>query len=47
MSRQPLIGVSACSKQIGPHPFHIAGDKYLRAVAIAAGDVEEIGRAHV
>ena len=37
MSRQPLIGVSACSKQIGPHPFHIAGDKYLRAVAVAAG----------
>ncbi|SFP95637.1 putative glutamine amidotransferase [Geopseudomonas sagittaria] len=37
MSRQPLIGVSACSKQIGLHPFHIAGDKYLRAVAVAAG----------
>lgn len=37
MSRQPLIGVSACSKQLGPHAFHIAGDKYLRAVAEAAG----------
>jgi len=31
MSRKPLIGVSACTKQIGHHSFHIAGDKYLRA----------------
>lgn len=37
MSRQPLIGVTACSKQIGLHPFHVVGDKYLRAVAVAAG----------
>ena len=37
MSRQPLIGVTACSKQIGLHPFHIVGDKYLRAVAVGAG----------
>ncbi|MBV2131929.1 gamma-glutamyl-gamma-aminobutyrate hydrolase family protein [Pseudomonas sp. MAP12] len=37
MSRQPLIGVTACSKQIGLHPFHIVGDKYLRAVAVSAG----------
>lgn len=36
MSRQPLIGVSACTQQLGLHPFHIAGDKYLRAVAMAA-----------
>ena len=35
MSRKPLIGVSACTKQIGHHSFHIAGDKYLRAAAIA------------
>lgn len=31
----PLIGVSACTRQIGHHGFHIAGDKYLRAAAIA------------
>lgn len=37
MSRQPLIGVTACSKQIGLHPYHVAGDKYLRAVALGAG----------
>ncbi|EXF43397.1 glutamine amidotransferase [Pseudomonas sp. BAY1663] len=35
MPRMPLIGVSACTKQIGSHSFHIAGDKYLRAAAIA------------
>ena len=37
MSRLPLIGVTACSKQIGHHSYHIAGDKYVRAVAVAAG----------
>lgn len=35
MPRLPLIGVSACTKPIGHHGFHIAGDKYLRAAAIA------------
>ncbi|MCY1263646.1 Gamma-glutamyl-gamma-aminobutyrate hydrolase PuuD [compost metagenome] len=37
MPRLPLIGVSACTKQIGLHPFHISGDKYLRAVVTGAG----------
>jgi len=37
MPRLPLIGVTACSRQIGLHPFHIAGDKYLRALAEGAG----------
>jgi putative glutamine amidotransferase len=37
MSRPPLVGVTACSKQVGPHPFYIAGDKYVRAVALGAG----------
>ena len=36
MSRLPLIGVTACTKQIGLHPYHITGDKYVRAVAVAA-----------
>ncbi|WP_347902596.1 gamma-glutamyl-gamma-aminobutyrate hydrolase family protein [Pseudomonas purpurea] len=36
MSRLPLIGVTACSKQVGLHAYHISGDKYVRAVAIAA-----------
>ncbi|HAC66692.1 MAG TPA: gamma-glutamyl-gamma-aminobutyrate hydrolase, partial [Pseudomonas sp.] len=30
MSALPLIGVTACTRQLGLHPFHIAGDKYLR-----------------
>jgi len=37
MSRLPLIGVTACTKQIGLHPYHITGDKYVRAAAIGAG----------
>ncbi|UTW06137.1 gamma-glutamyl-gamma-aminobutyrate hydrolase family protein [Pseudomonas benzenivorans] len=37
MSRLPLIGVTACTKQIGPHPYHITGDKYVRAVVVGAG----------
>jgi putative glutamine amidotransferase len=36
MSRLPLIGVTACSKQVGLHANHIIGDKYVRAVATAA-----------
>ena len=37
MSRLPLIGVTACIEQIGSHAYHISGDKYVRAVAVAAG----------
>lgn len=37
MSRLPMIGVTACTKQIGLHPYHITGDKYVRAVAVGAG----------
>lgn len=36
MPRLPLIGVTACTKQIGLHPYHVTGDKYVRAVAVAA-----------
>ncbi|SQF94136.1 gamma-glutamyl-gamma-aminobutyrate hydrolase [Paucimonas lemoignei] len=36
MSRLPLIGVTACTKQIGAHAYHVSGDKYVRAVAVAA-----------
>lgn len=32
----PVIGVSACRRFLEPHPFHIAGEKYLTAVASAA-----------
>ncbi|WPC04968.1 gamma-glutamyl-gamma-aminobutyrate hydrolase family protein [Pseudomonas benzenivorans] len=37
MSHLPLIGVTACTKQIGLHPYHITGDKYVRAVVVGAG----------
>ena len=33
----PLVGLPACAREIGIHPFHIVGDKYMRAVAEAAG----------
>ncbi|MED7669094.1 gamma-glutamyl-gamma-aminobutyrate hydrolase family protein [Pseudomonas moraviensis subsp. stanleyae] len=36
MAFKPLIGVTACVKQIGLHPYHISGDKYLRAVSVGA-----------
>ncbi|MDT4805432.1 Gamma-glutamyl-gamma-aminobutyrate hydrolase PuuD [compost metagenome] len=39
MSRLPLIGVTACTREIGLQSYHIAGDKYLRAVAVGAGGV--------
>lgn len=35
----PVIGVSACRRFLDPHPFHIAGEKYLTAVARAADGV--------
>ena len=35
----PLIGIPACARQIGIHPFHVVGDKYMRAVAEAAGSL--------
>ncbi len=33
----PTIGVPADRRIVGPHPFHIVGEKYLRAVAAGAG----------
>ncbi len=36
MSRPALIGVTACSKFIDLHSYHIAGDKYVRAVVDGA-----------
>ncbi|MCU1718061.1 gamma-glutamyl-gamma-aminobutyrate hydrolase family protein [Pseudomonas sp. 5P_3.1_Bac2] len=36
MSRQPIIGVSACTKLLGHNIYHTAGDKYLQAVVQVA-----------
>lgn len=37
MRRAPLVGIPADCKQIGPHPFHAVGDKYVRALVEGAG----------
>lgn len=33
----PLVLVPACNKQLGEHPFHVAGRKYVDAVRLAGG----------
>ena len=33
----PLVAVPACRKFIAPHPFHAVGEKYVAALALAAG----------
>lgn len=34
---KPVVLIPACSKDIGHHPFHVVGRKYVDAVAQAAG----------
>lgn len=34
---RPVVGIPCCTRQIGLHPFHIVGDKYIRAVTDGAG----------
>ncbi|WP_029010776.1 gamma-glutamyl-gamma-aminobutyrate hydrolase family protein [Azospirillum halopraeferens] len=34
---KPLIGIPACARMMGAHPFHVTGDKYVRAVSDGAG----------
>jgi putative glutamine amidotransferase len=36
---KPLIGIPADRRILGPHPFHCVGEKYIAAVAQAAGAV--------
>jgi len=36
-SARPLIGIPADRRMVGAHPFHMAGEKYARAVLEAAG----------
>ncbi|MBI1205789.1 MAG: gamma-glutamyl-gamma-aminobutyrate hydrolase family protein [Azospirillum sp.] len=33
----PLVGVPACIRDLGEQPFHVVGDKYLRAISEGAG----------
>jgi putative glutamine amidotransferase len=37
--RRPVIGIPADRRMLGEHAFHVAGEKYIRAVAEAAGAV--------
>lgn len=39
MPAQPIVGVTACRKEISPHPYHVVQDKYVAAVRDAAGAV--------
>lgn len=37
MSRPlPLVGLPCDARDLGPHPFHVVGDKYIRAVSHGA-----------
>ena len=36
-TRQPLIGISCCTTHFGPHPFQMAGEKYILGVLHGAG----------
>jgi putative glutamine amidotransferase len=38
-SRRPVIGITADRRMLGNHPFHQAGEKYITAVAEAAGGI--------
>jgi putative glutamine amidotransferase len=37
MSARPVIGIPADRRMVGPHPFHMVGEKYAAAVTQAAG----------
>ncbi|MFV3127428.1 gamma-glutamyl-gamma-aminobutyrate hydrolase family protein [Niveispirillum sp. KHB5.9] len=36
-ARKPLVGLPCDARELGPHPFHVVGDKYIRAVSHGAG----------
>jgi putative glutamine amidotransferase len=33
----PVIGIPCCARAISEHPFHVVGEKYIRAVAESSG----------
>ncbi|MBI3524182.1 MAG: gamma-glutamyl-gamma-aminobutyrate hydrolase family protein [Betaproteobacteria bacterium] len=35
--RPPIVGIPACIKMLGGHPYHAAGVKYVEAIVSAAG----------
>ncbi|HTV79340.1 MAG TPA: gamma-glutamyl-gamma-aminobutyrate hydrolase family protein [Steroidobacteraceae bacterium] len=38
-ARRPVIGLTADRRMIGSHPFHQGGEKYMTAIAEAAGGI--------
>jgi putative glutamine amidotransferase len=38
-TKRPIIGIPACVKMIGDHPFHVVGAKYVSAVVEAANGI--------
>lgn len=37
MSRKPIVAVPADRRMVDPHPFHMAGEKYVQALVDGAG----------
>ena len=37
MSRLVVIGITCDRRMVGPHPFHMAGEKYIAAIREATG----------
>ena len=35
LKRKPVVLVPACNRQLGEHPFHVVGKKYIDAVRLA------------
>lgn len=33
---RPIVGIPCCYREINDHPFHVVGDKYAKAVLVAA-----------
>jgi putative glutamine amidotransferase len=36
-TRRPIVGIPCDHRMIGPHPFHVVGDKYIAAARDGAG----------
>ena len=36
-SQAPVIGIPVCIRELDEQPFHVVGDKYINAIANAAG----------
>lgn len=38
-SRSPIVGIPCDHRMVGPHPFHMAGEKYITAMRDGAGAI--------